>query len=231
MPFPVIVSTSVASKVDSNGTSHTHTLPTGWQIVGNKLLAVIAFDAPSGSSMTVTPPANWTELAYTYSTQGYAIGLYTRTIDGSESSERTWTTSANERSACQMWEISGCSSFAVSAASTGGTGSASSLLLEPGLGTIDFLWFSVLGGASTGTVSVFPADYGTTGQTHSNDSPTTGADAHLVWAYRTNTAASEDPGSFTVSDNWTAYTVAAVPEAASVGTGGARGSLLNPGLN
>jgi hypothetical protein len=187
----------------------------------------------------VTPPSNWTELAYAYDTQGHALGLYYRTVDGNESTERTWTTSASERSACYMVQLQDADSFE-SIASNGTSGTpANSAELTPTGGAKDYLWFSVFCSSNAGTITAFPTSLATgawyigTGQLDTNLNPTGTADAHLGYARLERNATSEDPTAF-AHDNtsWRAFTIAVHPPAgeAEVSTSTV-GGLLNSGLN
>jgi hypothetical protein len=235
--FPTVI-TEATSLDGSNGTTHLHTVPASL-VNGNKILALIAFDAQSSPALVVTPPSNWTELSYVTDSQGFALGAYYRTVDGNEDTERTWTSSANERSACYMVQLQDADSFEFAAANGSGGTLANSPSLTPTGGAKDYLWFSVMAANEPGTVTGFPTSFASaawyvgTGQLDTNLNPTSTADAHLAYARLARNAVSEDPTEFThAASAWRAFTIAVHPageeaEASASTVGG----LLNSGLN
>jgi hypothetical protein len=209
--FPTIVTES-SSTVDANGTSHTHTLP-GSLVNGNWLIAICAID---GSNPSFTN-ADWSQIAW-YTGAG-ALIIDKRQIDGTESTKRTWTSSASERSACKFYQLSGTDGTVEATAQQGGSGSSSAdpLALTPTGGAKDYLWFAVMVANAPDAVTC-PTNYTANClQVDSNANTTNIADAHLALGRRELNASSEDPGAFTfTATDWRTGTFAVHPSSAAV---------------
>lgn len=206
--YPSVASTATSAKTVDTGTTHTVSLPSG--IEAGDLLLIFWADANTSGTQPATP-AGWTAL---YSGQWGSSNVYYRAwyriADGSEGSTVNVTGGA-ERSAHTAYRIASGSFQGVPVASPGNTGTTNSNPdpdnLTSGFGNVPTLWIAAA--HITGTIWVTPpASYGnilegTTGSTGV-------AHAYMATAERMLTAASQNPGAFTIDTDhsWGAYTVA-----------------------
>ena len=216
-----VVETTAESATPTAGTSHVIPLPTGIA-AGDLILFVIAKGTPAVTNATFNAHGDYTELLDEAVSCGLAV-LY-RWADGTETNP-TLVSSTNIRTATVAYRISGAENPATQAPEIGTTATGTSVnpnppALSPTGGSKDYLficfWDSGTGAEQADDdtyVTAWPANY-----THSQNQKTCGvAGTNLAGmigaASRQLTAASDDPGTATVSDNtpWRAQTVAVHP--------------------
>ncbi|HXE75321.1 MAG TPA: hypothetical protein VNN18_06780 [Candidatus Xenobia bacterium] len=193
----------------ANVTNHTFNLPTG--IASDDLLIIIAsFDAVP----TVTWPSGWTQLIHTATTNNFAtFDVYYRIADGTEGSTITVTTSTSEGSAHTSYRITGYQGTPeVCTVVVANTNVPNPCSLSPSWGADDTLWLAVMGYNGNHSISAFPTNYSNTISNRWASSNGTGVGS----GERQLNAASEDPGTFTISaSNDTAASTLAVRGAAA----------------
>lgn len=195
---------SASSGATASGTNHVITYPSG---VANGSLVIGIFTVTNTDMDTVTWPVTFTALEgdnnqYTiYTTIGY------RRCDGSEGANFTITTNAAGTGSYVFYRISGHHG-------TSNPESANVVTLEdaaPNPASITASWgsaknlFIAFAGTYTdATFSGYPASY---------DKTPTGSGGYTAVAGREVEAATEDPGTFTLSTDavWGAYTVVIRP--------------------
>ncbi len=215
MAFPSVVGTPVESSTPTAGTSHVFNLPTG--ITAGELL--IIFINKGAGIATFNALAGWTELLDENIASGIVIEYKLAT--GSEGASVTFTSSASTRSAGIAYRVSGAEDPAVVAPTLGTVGTGTSISPDagncnPGVSK-DFLWFTMFGDAGEEAdddtwCNSAPTNYGNLLQKACGTSGVNLGGIVAV-AYRTNTASSEDAGTFNqdASLAWRAYTIAIPP--------------------
>lgn len=218
MSFPTLVASAGAAGSTTNGTSYTASIPDGSNVSGRRIIVTLAADGipvwtwPSGWNVvtsSINPSNNGKiEIAYhdTDGTEGYPATGATISL----------TASTTEQFAHDARLISGHDPAIAPEASTAATGNSTApnpTTVTPAGGSKDYLWLACAAwdnGAANCTA--FPAGYGNT-QSFNNGS-TTGCGVGV--GVRTNTAASEDPGAFTldVAEQWSAFAISVAPAAA-----------------
>jgi len=216
MASPAVAATNT-SITDSNATSHTVSLPAS---ISSGDLLIVAFGA-NGFGPGVSWPAGWTEfLEFDHASTG-TLALAYRQADGGEGATITVTTVENERSAHLSWRITGHEDPATQApeASTGAEGTSTAPnpdSISPTGGSKDYLF-----------LAIHEADQDTDPRTNTTASPSgygnlieidmeSTQGVIIAGGDKAATAASEDPGTFTISNSaaWVAATVAIHPAAA-----------------
>lgn len=215
MAFP-LVQTTATTNGSAASASPVVNLPTG--IVSGDLLIVL-FRTAIGSS-GVGWPAGWTELVESIadaSDDAQAIGY--RQAGASEPATISLTT-ASAKFAAIAYRISGAANPAnqapqVSAVATGTSATPDPASLTPTGGAKDYLWLWLGGweGEQTSPPAGNPTNYATPLGADSGTGGAIPTNVRVASARRSINAASEDPGSWTisVSDDWTAWTLAVHP--------------------
>lgn len=210
MAFPTVA--AVAGGNDTaDGTSHTVALPApaGGILANDILLAVVAFD----QIPTVGWPAGWTEIKEQLTSDQVTVAVAWKRAAGGESGNITVTTSTAQAGGWQVYCIRGAHTSTAPAISTGASGTSANPdpdVLDPaGWGAEDTLWIAAGGSDGDRPFTAAPTNYT---NLQSNGWANT-AGAFCGSARRALNAASEDPGTFTISasENWVAYTVAIRP--------------------
>ena len=215
MAFPAIGNTNT-----TNGTTATTTpvvnLPTG--IVAGNLLLVLIRVAVAGA---IGWPGGWTELFDDASdASDDQTAMAWRKADGTEGATITLS-SGNGKFAALSWRITGAEDPTVQPPQFATLAVGTSVNPNPGLltptgGAKDYLWLAVGGweGEQTSPPGTFPANY-TLNQIGANSGAAAAitTNCRVAGAGQQLNAASEDPGTYTisVSDDWTATTVAIHP--------------------
>jgi hypothetical protein len=219
------VQTTAESATTTAAANHVITLPSGI-VAGDLIVFVIAKGTPAVTNATFNAHGSYSELLDEAVSCGLAI-LY-RWADGSETNP-TLVSSTNIRTATVAYRISGAINPATQAPEKAGTTATGTSVnpnppsLAPTGGSKDYLFIAcwAQGGAAEQAdddtyVSAWPTNY-----THSQNQKTCGVAgtnlAGLVGAAsRQLTAASDDPGTATVSENtaWRAQTIAIHPAVA-----------------
>jgi len=208
---------SVAGSAESveqpAATSHTVDLPASISS-GDLLIGFFSVNADPGA---IVWPMGWSEILQLDDGQ-VSLSVAYRDADGGEGASIEVTTTNSEKSAHQMYRITGAEDPAtqapeIDAGTTGASTTPDPGSLTPTGGAEDFLWFAVTANDGRKTVTAFPTNY-TDGVGNVNDND---GGVALGVARRELNASSEDPGTFTISgsDQWAAATVAVHPAAAA----------------
>lgn len=186
----------------------------------------------------VTPPAGWTLIST--GNNNYELNVFRKVAAGTEAgTSPVFTTDSGANSSHQVYRVT---SWHGTTPPEGGTSATSSSTtpnppsLTPSWGAEDTLWIAAFNGGFNGSpsVSTYPTNY-----TNGVDTVSGGGFqvSLLGTARRELNAASDDPGTFTISGaaEWVAQTVAVCPAVAippSPSTGGNRmggsGAILKP---
>ena len=205
------VQTRATSSESTGTTSHTVTLPSG---IASGDLLIIKFSV-NNTVRTVTWPGapDYTEFFDAQIGSDQRLRAAYRQADGGEGSTITVTTDGNTRSTHNSRRITGHEDPAtqapeVSSGATGTSTTPNSDSLTPTGGSKDYLWLAIVGSEGQ-SASAAPTNY-----TDLLTVDVTNCAAHS--AERALTAASEDPGTFTIgaSVGWVAATIAIHPAAA-----------------
>ena len=204
MAFPQVAAVNGGINVVTS-TSHTVNLPAGIE-AGDLLLVFFASDGYP----TISFPAGWTQLFQTNSSFAVAFGAWYRIADGGEGATITVTTPLGEMTAHTSYRITGYSG--TPEAGTPAIGFSyypNPPGLTPTWGAKDTLWFACEGNDYTRPVTAYPTNY----TDSRNDYCDQYSGCGVGTARRELNAATEDPGTFTISlsDQWVANTVAIQP--------------------
>lgn len=220
MTFPTVAGRT-NSVVITDGTSHSVSLPTAATINAGDLLVVhfVADGVPA-----ITWPANW--VGATPVTHGGGANVASsstwayKIADGTEGASISVTTDVSEKSAHRAWHIQDWHGTTVPEATsaTGNDANPDPPNLSPSWGAEDTAWLVLSGHENSQTpVNAYPTNYTDT-FTQNTVGGGGSAATNVVQgvAERQLNAASEDPGTFTLSGSrlWAAFTVAVRPAAA-----------------
>ncbi len=207
MASPTVAATNTST---DGGTSQTVDLPSGI-VSGNGLLVLVT----NNGSATVSTPAGWNLLGTGLAFSSLArLTVFYRQADGTEGSTLSITVSADEKGTHQAYRITGQEAFGTQApeidiSSTGTDVNPDPASLTPTGGSKDYLFIAAHGCDTAQSTSGFPTNY-------SNGLSVTasgGSECNSGSAERELTAASDDPGTFTISSGkkWVAATIAVHP--------------------
>lgn len=225
MAYPTF--TSAISTQSSDTTTHNWTLPSG-NAAGKLLVLFIMVD---GITVTINTPTGFTR----HSTATFDTGggggasqgaLFYKITTGSESSSSI-TTTGSEKSVTISVLVTGSDNaepqFATIGFSTSSTPNPPNLTVSGGSDTILWMCGAVTSAAENATTWSIPSSYTVVQRGNSNTVDST--DVQFALCYREVTAASENPGTFTIgaSNAHTAFTLAFVPGAPAYDPG-----ALNP---
>jgi hypothetical protein len=188
------------------------TLPSG--STDGDLVLIYMKDGTAGSTWSLTSgTTGWTELQ---DANGFAI--YYKEIGAGEATP-SFDCSGSDNLVAHAYRIDGHEDPATQApeTTTQATGTSTNPdppSLTPTGGSADYLFIAAFGSAAPRTVSVYPTNY-TNGQNTTVGSG--GPAASIGSAERQLTAASDDPGTFTINNNvaWKASTVVIHPGGAA----------------
>jgi hypothetical protein len=217
--------TSPSIRTGHTGTAFSGT-PSTWTVdfpstveSGDTLVVVVV--CTSGAIRTFTPPSGWSSEQKDTQGSNLTTEWFTKdTVTGSEDSgSDDWILDTGSNGAAYSFAISGGDGSLVFATAAGSAGSSTPdpPSLTHGLGSVDALFIAFCGlRDDDATVSAYPTNY-----SHLQADQQSGGGANnsasLGIAARQYTAASDDPGTFTLSEseNWVAQTVAMGPAAAA----------------
>jgi hypothetical protein len=209
MAFPTLVSSTGGIFTTSNSLTFAPSL--GFTANANDLIvvAVSEDDATGGNSHTYS--GGYTKLYDSGTIGSFSVSLAYYVAAGGETGVPTITAINADHWAILIWRITGGGTPEETHA-TGVSTTPNPPTLTPSGGSSDYLWLAGYGvdtGSTQRTNTADPAGY--TNIIESREVSTSGA--QIRGGSRTNTAASEDPGSFTLdgSENWTAFTIAVPP--------------------
>ena len=211
MTFPVIETTNTTSGT-SAATSHNVNLPSG--IVAGNLLIVLCRAAVAGA---IGWPGDWNELTEDSSDASDDVtAIAYKIADGTEGATIS-VSHGSGKFAAIAYRISGAVNAApqLSSAVTGASTGPDSPNFTPTGGARDYLWLSLA--AYEGEQSLtptYPANYSLNQLTQgSGTASTVTTNVRVSGAGRQVNGSSENPGAYTisVSDDWTAWTLAVTP--------------------
>lgn len=209
---PVVASTTT-SRTNTPGTTHTVTMP-GTTASGNLLLAVVMFN----SDTTVTGPGGWTKLSGSAASPGQSE-VWAKIATGSDGASISFSTSSSLAGAFQVIRITGNKGGIVSGTDYNLSISAAATTANPNPPSVTASWgsannlFIVVANTrgNNSTVSSYPTNYASGSNIVTTNGGGGGASSGI--AYRTLTAATDDPGTFTLSasEYGFAYTIVVRP--------------------
>ncbi len=209
-PFPSVQAWT-SSAEPSNSTSHSVSLPSGIN-EGDLLIVFFSCDGTS----TVNWPGDWNSIFH--QSNGSTLDIAYKVAGASESSPITVGTGSSEQSAHIAYAITGYDYYQAPQVSTGALNSGTSPdpdSLSPTGGAKNYLWIAVESNDDgRSTTSAYPGNYPI--QQRSQPSANSIHGANVAVASRELNAASENPGTFTIStsENYVACTVAVHPASA-----------------
>lgn len=206
MASPVIEGTA-DSNSSTSSTSFTVNLPTGI-VSGEGILVAVTRDGGAG---TVSFPAGYTELYDLIDDDSFATGAAAwKQSTGGEPASITVTSTTSDPFVARAWRISGATDFTVTppdfdtVVNAGNTTTHDPPNVSVTGGSNDILIIPILHfDTYTASVSSFPSGYGNTGSAASG---TSGSQCEMAWCDLSTTAASENPGAYTLSTTRRAVT-------------------------
>ncbi len=202
MTFPTVQTRSTYTTASSLS-SHPVTLPTG--IVPGDLLIIAC--SSNGNVPPSGPPTGWFQVSYaTYDGLGVDrfIAVYYKIADGGEGSTVSVPMSGAAPLVALGWRIN-AGGVPRGATATGDSANPNPPNLAPGWAASDVLWLAI-SGARGSSFSVFPSGYGSTRTVTASGNYMIGS------GEKSANAASEDPGTFTMSSGkWAAATIGVPP--------------------
>ncbi|MFC1979779.1 SdrD B-like domain-containing protein, partial [Chloroflexota bacterium] len=211
---PTVVAPVTASTFPSEATSHLVNIP-----AVNTGDLLIAFASYRSSRPITANPDGWTPLDTLQTKGDVGMGVFYKIATGNAGATTVnFVTSERSRMAVQVYRINGFSCATppeISAAASGKSDSPDPDDLMPSWGADDTLWIAVVGHESEGGVVTDPIDYPLNYDSDQTSTMTgTGRNNFAIYsANRSHNIDTEDPGSFTVTNDrdWIAYTVAVGP--------------------
>lgn len=197
MAFASVVGAPTRNNSNTSGTAHSITLPATVN-ADEKLLVLVDISGNSALGWDNTTAGDWGTALY--DTPGGTLvrsAAYQKTADGTEGGKvLSITTGAASRAIWHIYRLSGAGTIEAVASGVDSAGNVSNPnppnLTSSG-GAEDNLWIVHIGNNSTFVSSSADANYATN---IADTTPTSGVSIHS--AYRTNTAASEDPSVWTL---------------------------------
>src|SRR5581483_6183504 len=205
--FPSVATTNTSR---SRTTSHTVSLPASIA-AGDRLICMSGWNESFGAT-SPSWPAGWTQKTFQANGSSTSLEVRERFADGSEGASISVTTAVTTRSAHVCYRITGAhASFPVEAgtAATGSSASADPPSLSPSWGSADTLWIAIGSTVAGATYSADPSSYAN-GLTVDATNGSGGVSIRVT--RRTNTTASENPSTYTITSGaWVAQTIAVPP--------------------
>lgn len=213
MTFPVVEAVSRGNNA-TNSTSHNVVMPATVN-AGDLLIILFSTDGNPTHTRNNTLAQSFDFLFTGNNGSTNKITAWWKIADGTEGGATATFTTTSEMSCYQVYRISGHSGMPpmVSQAVTGSSTAPNSPSLTVPWGSADNLWLTVFGAdantADTGSFA-YPTNYTTNGI---YDEANNSAGCGLGSSYRTNAAATEDAGAFTMnaSEQWVAFAIAVAP--------------------
>jgi hypothetical protein len=207
---------------NTNTTNRNVTLPATID-AGDILIVLFVNDGDATVTWDNTTAGTWTSLFSTASGTAVRLTAYWKTAAGTEDGAvLDIATSAIERSAWQIYRISGAQSVEAGTPATGSGATPDPPSFSPSWGSADALWLPVFGSDNqTGDNSGFayPTNYTTHGI---YDEAANAAGCGVGSSYRDNAASSENPAAYTLGASlaWVANTIAIQPASTSISAAG-----------
>jgi hypothetical protein len=194
--FPSVVNSAKGGTTTTNTTSHPITMPASI-VAGNLLVCIFTTDG----NPQVTQSGGWTRIIQEAQGANVKTVIFFKYATGGDT--LTLTTDTAEQSTHICYQLQDAAP-PIAQASQGNSTNSNPPLLNTGTSR-DYLWMAVRGGDSTVVASGAPSGYA---NLNSQTASGTGGASTSV-AYKTATAASDDPGTFTSSsEQWVAFTLA-----------------------
>jgi hypothetical protein len=192
-----------------------HLVPMPATVVAGDLLLIIFSTDTSQTALAPTTPTGWTQLI-SNATGGSVsqVTIYGKVATGAEGGTTVDVVTANAtRAASIIYRIDRWFGTLSGVTVTGGV-NATSTTPDPPSHTPGWtdrsLWFAVWGATGNSLNGGFPANYATAQNSQSTGAPAASAGS----AQRVLYAASDNPGTFTITNgNWAAFTLAVRPPA------------------
>lgn len=224
MAFPTVAAIGTAHTTTTNQTSKSINCPAAQ--AGDRLILVMCWDgSPTVNSVSAVNGQSWSQRIHVLapsSTARFAIYEISSLTANISSQTVTVGLSASEMGGAQIYAIRGSDpaggSLLFSSSVTGTSTAPDPGSLNPANWDVeDTLWLAICGNDGNVSVSGYPTNYTNGLNTRAANS----AGAGIGVARRELSAASEDPGAFTLSasDGWVAVTAAIRPAAPPVLTG------------
>lgn len=206
-PFPYLVDYKETDKF-IQGAGNIIRIPVDDLRYGDILIAAVRECAGAGS---FTWPTGWTELwdsVADASNDCFSGAWRFVNFDANEGpAVSTSYSGTNDRSICVCWQFRNATTPVSTGVTAATTTTPNPPNNAPGLGTLDFLWMALTSQEGAPTVSSYPTNY-TLNQGFARELTGAGTgQAMLGWAMRELNASSEDPGTFTLSNNEDTMTV------------------------
>lgn len=222
MAFPSITGSVTATNGTSAAASKTINLPSG--MLNGEIVCVLMRTAGAGAH---TFPAGWSKLFDDASDASDDQTVFAYAQVESTFGSTISVSSANNKFAALTWRVSGAADPTVRPPEFATLVTGASTTPDPGNctptgGAKDYLWIwcGAWEGEQTSPPASAPTNYSGTNGADSGTSGLATTNVRVAMASRTNNAASENAGSWTISasDDWTATTVAFHPaEAVTAG--------------
>lgn len=191
------------SATTTAGTSHTINFDAA-PSAGDLLVVFAVFDGVPA----ITWPADWIQVASMDS--GTAIRSEVRyKVAAGEGASISLSTGVSAEMQARAWRIAAGSFHGTprveSSRAAGTSASPNPPVLSPFWGSADYLWLALNGADGSSVTTAWPAGYSQTGAANSGGATGVG----IGYCERSSTGSSQDPGTFTITnDEWTAWTVA-----------------------
>jgi hypothetical protein len=216
MAFPSVAGTIAVTSDGTATTSRSVNVPAG-TVSGETLMLLFRTTGSSGN--TGLPAGEWTTMVDVALTD--KVGIAWRKASGAEASTMTVTTVGSTKFASLCFRVSGAADPTVtppqiSTVATGNSNIPDPSTCTPTGGAKDYLWiwFGSWQGEQTSPPTGNPTNYASNiAGADTGAAGSTATNSRVAMATRQLNAASEDPGSWTISvaDQWAAYTIAIHP--------------------
>ena len=203
--FPSIVTTALST--DSSGTVCTVTMPSG--IVAGNLIVLFIVEEDDADLTDWDTSKNFTEIVRARNSGNTALYSGYRVSDGTEGASIDVTFDNNVNCASVALRISGAGSVPEGVGSiSGNSANPDPPSVTPTWGAKPTLWLPAISWRSSPTITADPTDY-----TDPLERITDGTNGQVRMVRRELAAASENPGTFTLTDteDWAALTVVIEP--------------------
>lgn len=220
MTAPAVQSVARGSNA-TNSTTHSVGMPSS-VAAGDLLIVLFATDGNPTHSANNTLAQSFTNFFTGNNGSNVKLSAWYKIADGSEGGQTaTFSTSAREQSAFQVYRISGASTTVAPFAAPPATGTNTApnpAACSPPWGEDETLWLPVFAAdaeTADGAGYAYPTNYSANG-IYDEANSTNGCG--LGSSYRSNEAASEDVGAWTIgaSEQWVATTIAIPPIGAAL---------------
>lgn len=229
MAFPVVESVTEYQQA-SQQTSHNVTMP-ATVTADDLLLMLFCCDQDVASGLSLTTPSGWTQIVIQSTTGAYVVAIYAKKAVGNEGGTTVnvaITGSPNSQVAvAQTYRITGwggtiADDIDISAiASSGFSTTVDTSAVTAGWGSADNLFIVMVGAADDDAVHTStPANYGNHISTVSGAGGDTNPGCECISLRRNLAAASDNPGSWTLTQGeaWAGWTLVVEPGSAGGGS-------------